>query len=162
MGDSRRFQVFAQFISKQFPHQDTHIADVAGGKGDLQLALRELGYTNVTTFDKRKKKKITRGVRYQHRWFDTGVKQDFNLLLGMHPDEATDVIVVEAARRSIPFAIVPCCVMPNAITFWGQHNYRTWLSWLETNASKRGHRVERFYLNIQGKNTVLLGRLKGE
>lgn len=33
-----------------------------------------------------------------------------SLLLGMHPDEATDVIVDVALAFNKPFAIVPCCV----------------------------------------------------
>lgn len=34
-----------------------------------------------------------------------------SMLLGMHPDEATEVIVDTALAHRKPFAIVPCCVM---------------------------------------------------
>lgn len=36
-----------------------------------------------------------------------------SLVLGMHPDEATDNIVDYAIRERIPFAVVPCCVFPH-------------------------------------------------
>lgn len=35
---------------------------------------------------------------------------DCQLVIGMHPDEATDPIVEISLRRNKPFAIVPCCV----------------------------------------------------
>jgi hypothetical protein len=33
-------------------------------------------------------------------------------IVGLHPDEATEDIVDAALARQIPFAVVPCCVMP--------------------------------------------------
>ena len=36
--------------------------------------------------------------------------QDASLLVGMHPDEATDAILDVALAFRKPFAIVPCCV----------------------------------------------------
>ncbi len=39
MGDSRRFNVFANFIKENFP-KCNKIADIAGDKGYLQTALR--------------------------------------------------------------------------------------------------------------------------
>ena len=35
-----------------------------------------------------------------------------SILIGMHPDSATDAIMKVAIRFSKPFAIVPCCVFP--------------------------------------------------
>jgi len=52
MGDSRRFDLFAKLATKYFP-KSYRIADVAGGAGYLRLALREMGYNNVETWDKR-------------------------------------------------------------------------------------------------------------
>jgi hypothetical protein len=36
------------------------------------------------------------------------------LLVGMHPDEATEPIVDAAIRHGKPFAVLPCCVFPTA------------------------------------------------
>ena len=40
------------------------------------------------------------------RWQATAV------VVGMHPDEATEPVVVEALAAGKPFAVVPCCVFP--------------------------------------------------
>lgn len=157
MGDSRRFDVFADFIQNNFQYCN-RIADIAGGKGYLQTALRDRGY-NVITFDKRKGRKNRPGkFEFQYRYFDSTVKEDFDLMVGMHPDEATDVIIVEAAKRSIPFAIVPCCVMPNKIAYWGDHNYNDWIKHLKNVAYKLGYEVDEKQLKIDGRNLVLYGR----
>ena len=37
----------------------------------------------------------------------------FSVVLGLHPDEATDAIVEECVERRQPFAVVPCCVFPS-------------------------------------------------
>jgi hypothetical protein len=160
VGDKHRFDLLAALIEYHFPNRDARIADIAGGQGWLQLALRERGYSYVVTFDKRKMRKRRRGLEYQYRWFDFGVREEFDLLVGMHPDEATDIIVVEACRRGVPFVVCPCCVMPNATTMWAAHNYRNWLDHLEREARRRGYGTERFYLRMNGKNAVLKGARK--
>lgn len=35
------------------------------------------------------------------------------MLIGLHPDEATDHIVDIGLALRIPFVVVPCCVFPN-------------------------------------------------
>lgn len=42
MGDVRRFREFARFIAEVFSTA-YHVADIAGGHGDLALWLREMG-----------------------------------------------------------------------------------------------------------------------
>ena len=44
MGDPRRFSLFADVIAANFP-SNLPVADVAGGKGYLQVALRQRGMT---------------------------------------------------------------------------------------------------------------------
>lgn len=161
MGDSRRFDLFAAVIQRNFPaFRYKAVADIAGGKGFLQLALRQRGY-NVTTFDKRSGyKKKSRKFRYQYRYFDSKIKQPFDLLVGMHPDEATDVIIEEAAKRKIPFVICPCCVKPTTTVFFGQHSFSRWVKHLEAYAVKLGFSVTKTKLRMNGKNLVLIGRFK--
>lgn len=38
--------------------------------------------------------------------------QACSLVLGLHPDQATDSIVDFAMQYGKPFAVVPCCVFP--------------------------------------------------
>jgi hypothetical protein len=47
-------------------------------------------------------------ARTQQLWADVA------LVVGMHPDEATEPIVDACLRAAKPFAIVPCCVFPNS------------------------------------------------
>ena len=35
-----------------------------------------------------------------------------SVIVGMHPDQATEAIVDAALRADRPFAVVPCCVYP--------------------------------------------------
>lgn len=41
--------------------------------------------------------------------------QACSLVLGLHPDQATDSIVNFAMQFGKPFAVVPCCVFPRYI-----------------------------------------------
>jgi hypothetical protein len=36
----------------------------------------------------------------------------FSLVIGLHPDEATEPIVDYALEAGLPFAVMPCCVFP--------------------------------------------------
>ena len=159
MGDTKRFDAYAKYLSKNFPKQCT-VADVAGGKGYLQTALRGIGFENVVTFDKRKGRKDRPKMRYQYRYFGSEVKENFDLLVGLHPDEATDVIITEAWKRKIAFSIVPCCVMPKTRTYWGAHNYSDWIKHLRTMAEGYGFRVSEAMLPISGRNIIITGRPK--
>ena len=56
-------------------------------------------------------------------WFDdvgfpTGAHaqlwRDVSIVVGMHPDQATEPIVRAALRAGKPFAVVPCCVFPKS------------------------------------------------
>jgi len=156
MGDSRRFDVFAKWIKKNFPNVE-NIADVAGGKGYLSLALKEQGF-NVVCYEPKKRRENVSRINVKRRLFNDKVKEDFDLLVGMHPDEATDVIITEAVKREIPFAVVPCCVKPCAITYWGKHTYQHWLNHLTREAEKRSYEVMKGQLKMSGKNIVLAGR----
>lgn len=163
MGDKRRFNLFADLIVKHFPPAYYHnIADVAAGKGHLQLALRERGYKNVISFDKRKRKFRVRkaGIKqdYHYRWFDSRVKQNFDLIVALHPDEATDHVIVEAGKGRIPFVLCPCCVKPDAVTYWGSYKFEEWVNHLKRLALKDNFEIQEIYLKMQGRNLVLIGK----
>lgn len=163
MGDSRRFEQFAELISKHFPPKYyKSIADIAGGKGYLQIALKEKGYHNIITFDKRKKKKRAPfgNLNFRYQFFNSNIKEEFDLLVGLHPDEATDVIITEAIKRNIPFIVCPCCVKPYAIMFNQQYNFTNWINHLKRIAIKAGYRIKENYLKMTGKNLVLIGKLQ--
>jgi len=156
MGDARRFDVFADFILKHARRGD-HVADIAGGKqGKLQDALRRRGFKAVTTIDPRRRQIDNHNARAIRSLFTPSIADPFDLLVGMHPDDATDMIIVEAARRRVPFIVVPCCVRPNAIPYHGGG----WQEHLMRVAKGFGFRVERVALPMTGANKVIIGRPK--
>jgi hypothetical protein len=90
--------------------------------------------------------------------FTAKVEEEFDLLVGLHSDEATDHIIVEAARRRIPFVIVPCCVKPSAIPYRLSHSRVEWLTHLTREAQYRGYEVTMNCLRMNGRNEVLVGK----
>lgn len=160
MGDPRRFDLFGRLIVELFPpNQYRRVADIAGGKGYLQTNLRERGY-DVTTYDERQGRRDRPGrFQYRYQLFGSHVKEDYDLLVGMHPDEATDVIINEAAKRKIPFAVVPCCVRPIVLqsVFRDKHSYTNWIVQLKALAERNGYEVKEKKLKMMGKSLVLYG-----
>jgi hypothetical protein len=127
MGDLYRGQVFASFINKTFSAAD-RIADVAGGHGEVLFFLHELGKHPTVIEPKptglpgwihkvlRKRSKregrlvqLDRPQRLQLSVEDADLTP-FDLLVAMHPDEATEPALRRVVEFDLDFAIVPCCV----------------------------------------------------
>lgn len=165
MGDVRRFDVFARFIASQIPERkrkDLRVADVAAGKGYLSFALREHGFRCITPFEPSPRKGgQVRRLGIQVRNFEGG---EFDLIVGMHPDEATDVILDVAAKTKARAIVVPCCVRPVRWTFWGNqgphrdadtNHFRAWVTHLKRESDRRGLRLNEALLEMTGRNVVL-------
>lgn len=154
MGDRRRFNLFAKLVEKHISKNDL-IADVAGGKGYLQAALSQLGYKNIVSIDKRKK--YAKGRKnYRYGYFAWNTSEKFDAIIGMHPDEATDHIILYAAKHKVKAIVCPCCVKPSAQTYWGQHSYNNWMQHLKNLAQINGLNVQECRLPMDGKNQVLI------
>jgi hypothetical protein len=146
MADKRRFDFFAELLRTQFPSAH-RVFDVAGGKGQLNEALSRRGCT-VTTFDKRHKHLP---VTFAEREFNLEEPCECDLVVGMHPDGATRVIVDYAAKHHVPFAIVPCC-SDNSMP------YKPWMRHLAELATAQGLAVSEEVLPMEGRARVILGR----
>ena len=145
MADKRRFDLFAQFIVERFPAP--RIFDIAGGQGRLNESLTRLG-REVTTFDLRHKHLP---VRYAQRMFTLEEPRECDLLVGMHPDGATRIIIEYAAKHRLPFAVVPCC-SDNSMP------YNPWRRHLADLAREQGFTsVEEHELPMEGRARVVLG-----
>jgi len=156
MGDERRGQVFAQFIVKQFPKAAT-ILDVAGGKGQVARKLANKK-RHVVVIDKhpRLEGRSHPRIRYIKGWFtEDSEMPECDLVVGMHPDEATSEIVLYAVKHGIPFAVVPCCRK-------GRHSenltYPGWLAKLKALARRTGYDTYEAGLKMRGMNTVVVGK----
>ena len=145
MADKRRFELFAHLIVERFTAP--RIFDIAGGQGRLNEALTKLGRT-VTTFDLRHKHLP---VRFEQRAFTLEEPCEAELLVGMHPDGATRIIIEYAALHRVPFAVVPCC-SDNSMP------YNPWRRYLAELARERGFtQVEEHALPMEGRAQVILG-----
>ena len=156
MGDPRRFDAFARLIEHEFDPTWT-IADVAGGKGILQAALRERGFHRITTWDRRRRTVYSRhGHRYGYFTHTTAARYD--ALLAMHPDEASDHAILYAGHHQIPALLCPCCVRPSAIGFWKAAQYHLWCAHLEQLARDAQLHVTWTTLPIYGRRDVMILR----
>lgn len=157
MGDPRRFDLFSKLIERAHPAREMSIADVASGKGALQAALRQRGYRSVISWDTRKRNAKTRPC-YRFGKFDhRNAPRGYDLVIGMHPDQATDQIIAYAAKHRVPFVVCPCCLLPTASTFWGPHTFSGWVDHLIEFARAGRMKVEMESLPMVGRNVVLLG-----
>ena len=154
MGDPRRFHAFSEIISQNIPN-NFNIADIAGGKGYLQAALRQRGFPNITSWDKRKKMAANR-KGYRYGFFDFQTAPKYEAVVAMHPDEGTDHAILYAAVNRVPAIICPCCTKPSACAYWGNHKYECWLNHLITLAEKNNLKVKHEKLKINGRNDVLI------
>ena len=156
MGDRNRFRIFSSVIAKNFPAVKL-IADVAGGKGQLQTELRSRGF-DVITYDKRKGRKDRSKMRYKYGFLGPHAIRDHDLLVGLHPDEATEIIISEAGKRRIPFALVPCCILPTVTGYSGPKEKQAWIAHLVRMAESLNFQTQIFKLNMRGKNIIIIGR----
>lgn len=142
MADQRRFELFADLLVARF--SAPRVFDVAGGMGKLNEALTRRGRA-VTTFDSRHKHLP---VTYAQRPFALDEPCEAGLVVGMHPDGATRVIIAYAARHGLGFAVVPCC-SDNGMP------YKPWMRHLAEVARTAGLEVEELALPMEGRARVL-------
>lgn len=148
VGDLQRFDKFADFIVQTFPAP--RIWDVAGGMGKLNQALTARG-RHCVTFDVRPKHLP---VPFAERLLLPDEPCEADLLVGLHPDGATRVIVDYAAAHGLPFAVVPCC-SDNSMP------YRPWVRHIAELGVAAGFAVEQVDLAISGRRRVVVGRPQG-
>lgn len=109
-GDPRRFEVVADFVIRRFSGDVEYVADVAGGKGLLTRTLSKKGNFICELIDPRKT--VLKGIRHRAEEFRAGMADYYDLLIGLHPDEALHEIAKAALIR--PVVLIPCC------NFWDE------------------------------------------
>ncbi|OQR96761.1 hypothetical protein ACHHYP_13619 [Achlya hypogyna] len=181
-----RAAIFASWLVETFGcdvlQHGTGVMDIAGGRGGVCFELWHHHHIPTTLIDPRPMRYTKRQHQYLKahptekpvsQWLemfelDTYVGdakdeakaahvQAASLLLGMHPDEATDVIVDVALAHNKPFAIVPCCVFaeefPDRRTPSGDP-VTTYDSLVEYLMAKHPQ-VQSHFLPFDGRNRVL-------
>lgn len=103
-GDPARFETIAGFIKKTFGNNVKYIADVAGGQGMLSRLLNKLGY-EAEVVDPRGWTMV--GVNSRQDEFLSEMADYYDLIVGLHPDQAIRPVVESAKVR--PVLVIPCC-----------------------------------------------------
>ncbi|EEY53595.1 uncharacterized protein PITG_07280 [Phytophthora infestans T30-4] len=157
----------------------TGVVDVAGGKGDIPIQLWIERGIPTTLIDPRpmklgkyNRKLVAKAESTQGRKMNSQLLRclddetlklhselftDSSVLVGMHPDEATEAIVDAALTLGKPFAIVPCCVMsrvfPDRQCQDGTpvDTYDTFVRYL----LEKHPSIQREFLPFAGRNQVL-------
>ena len=109
-GDSSRFEVVAEFVYNRYGRDIQYIADVAGGQGMLCRLLRKKYNYACEVVDPRGW--TLKGVPSQVADFDPSLADYYDLIVGLHPDEATRAVAAAALVR--PTILIPCC------NFWSE------------------------------------------
>lgn len=186
---SLRASKFATWLRETFGvetlNSGSGVLDVAGGRGDVSFELFTKQGIRSTLVEPRERKLN----KHQHKFLKKAAKmlkteacasampklceqiqteftcenwhlfKDCSIVIGMHPDQATEAIVDFALEYNKPFAVVPCCVFPDLFNHRRDRQgalvtERSAL--VEYLADKSGGEVE--YLDIEGANQVVFRR----
>jgi hypothetical protein len=108
-GDPERFDVVAAFVAERFPRA-RYVADVAGGQGMLTRVLRKHHGFEAEVIDPRGW--TLKGVPARAEPYDAAMADYYDVVVGLHPDEALRSVVESAGRAAV--LVVPCC------NFWAR------------------------------------------
>ncbi|KAG7368329.1 hypothetical protein IV203_031072 [Nitzschia inconspicua] len=181
-----RHAVFAQWLVEKFGIEmlsnGSGVLDVAGGKGELCQALLDLGVPNATLLDPDPRCKIDQ-VKFQviaksllGDASDLTSSEDERIsrlvttcamIVGMHPDGATEAIIDTSLRLGVPFAILPCCFSQKLFPerkenemnkdYRDVNHYKSYTIFCQhlLNMAPVGMRFEVENLPFQGRNKVI-------
>ena len=103
-GDPARFEVVADFVADRFGGRARYVADVAGGQGMLSRLLNKRGFESEVV-DPRGWTMV--GVASRQEEYRADMATYYDLVVGLHPDEALREVVLSAVAR--PTVVIPCC-----------------------------------------------------
>jgi hypothetical protein len=100
----------AEFISERYGRSVRYIADVAGGRGMLTRILNKKCNYECEVVDPRGW--VLRGVPNRKQAYLPEMATYYDLIVGLHPDEALRAVAASALVR--PTVLIPCC------NFWSE------------------------------------------
>lgn len=109
-GDPDRFEILAQFIFDRYGSRVHYIADVAGGQGMLSRILNKQYHYHSEVIDPKGSAIV--GVPCRKCEFSVDLAGYYDLVIGLHPDQATRAVAECALLR--PVVLIPCC------NFWSE------------------------------------------
>jgi len=104
-GDAQRFEEIAHFVGMHFGKSIKRIADVGGGQGMLARMLKKKFNFEVDVIDPRGYTMV--GVNSRKEEYKADMATFYDLIIGLHPDNALREVVESAKMR--PILVLPCC-----------------------------------------------------
>lgn len=147
-GDPARFEALAAYIADRYGRRVRYVADVAGGRGMLSRILAKKYNYEAEVVDPRGW--VLRGVRNQAAELDPALAAYYDLIVGLHPDQATRAVARAALVR--PTVLVPCC------NYWSEERLgqRDLLGAIEAYYRENGVSAERVALPFKGPHNIAL------
>ena len=145
-GDVSRFEVVAAFIYERYGRNVQYIADVAGGQGMLCRILQKKYNYECEVIDPRGW--TLKGVDNRQAELDPAIASYYDLIVGLHPDEATRAVAEAALVR--PAVLIPCC------NFWSEEKRGRdeLVEAIEEFYRQHGVRFERVTFDFKGPKNV--------
>lgn len=153
MGDTRRGIVLSEFVKEHYPVGRFRNIFVPAD-GNLVLAQHLHQYDHVMVYDPAaraypKKKNIKLRKKAFHAEDKLPFKPD--LIVGLHPDQATGEIIEKGLELNIPICIVPCCALGKFSENIERRSYKQWMNLLKSKLPD--HRMTD--LPIKGRSKVI-------
>ena len=102
--------MLAAYIDERYGRSVRYVADVAGGQGMLARLLNKKYNYECEVVDPRGF--VLKGVPARPQAFCASLATYYDLIVGLHPDEATRAVAEAALIR--PAILIPCC------NFWSE------------------------------------------
>lgn len=146
-GDPNRFEVLASFIDQNFHGKIKRIADVAGGQGMLCRILKKKYNFDCEVVDPRGF--ILVGVESKIENYSADMADYYDLVVGLHPDEALQEVVLSALVR--PTIVIPCCNFWDAEKTLGRNAL---LEEIKKFYDKNGVKYEQLTFDFEGPKNI--------
>ncbi len=146
-GDPARFEAVAALVATKFKGKAKYVADVAGGQGMLARFLNKKYNFDTEVIDPRGHTLL--GVKNRQEEYSKDMASYYDLIVGIHPDEALKEVVYSALIR--PVVVIPCC------NFWSTNETLgrdALLSKIEEYYINNNVKFERFTFSFQGPKNI--------
>ncbi len=146
-GDPNRFEAVADFVAEKYLGKVKFVADVAGGQGMLARMLNKKYNFDTEVIDPRGWTLI--GVKNRKEEYKADMATYYDLIVGIHPDEALKETVHSALVR--PVVLIPCC------NFWSDEERLgrdALLTKIEEFYKSRGVTYERVVFSFDGPKNI--------
>ncbi len=144
-GSPERFEAVAEYIATHFKDVK-YVADVAGGQGMLSRLLNKQGF-EAEVIDPRGWTMV--GVKSRPEEYEATMADFYDLVVGIHPDEALRPVVESAKDR--PILVIPCC------NFWDKSQKlgrNALLEEIETYLRKNSIKFERVTFDFNSPQNI--------